>query len=440
MNVLVIGSGGREHALVWKLAQSPGVEKIFCAPGNAGIADQAQCVPIKPTDLETLAAFAANEKVGLTVVGPEAPLCAGIADLFQSRGLRIFGPNKAAARIEGSKVFCKRLLLKYKIPTAAAEIFSDAAEARAFVSRNRGRPMVVKADGLAAGKGVVVATSTEEAQQAVAAIMEKKVFGEAGREVVIEECLEGEEASVMALTDGKTVKVLAASQDHKRVFDGDQGPNTGGMGAYSPASVVNESNRSVIDGIFSRVLSGLHSEGIEYRGVLYAGLMLTANGPKVLEFNARLGDPETQVVVPRMDFDLLEAMQAAVDGRLADFEMAWRRQTAVCVVLASGGYPGEFEKGKEIRGLREAAQLDNVVLFHAGTRRDSGQSAVVTELLGKSTSTGCSFERISAIGRCAGGRWWSAAAPSDESDADYQRLRLRVRAGTHSTFLTLQPF
>lgn len=377
MKVLVIGNGGREHALVWKLAQSPRVSKIFCSPGNAGIFEQAQCVDIKPTDLGKLAAFAETERIDLTVVGPEAPLCAGIVDLFQSRGLRIFGPNKAAARMEGSKVFCKEILMKHKIPTAEAGIFSDANAARNYI-RKKGAPIVVKADGLAAGKGVVVAKTVEEAEQAVADIMEKKIFGDAGQRVVVEECLEGEEASVMALVDGQSFKILEPSQDHKRVFDGDRGPNTGGMGAYSPTSVVGADSRDAVREIFSRTLEGLRAEGIEFKGVLYAGLMMTADGAKVLEFNARFGDPETQVVVPRMDFDLFEAMNAVVDGRLASFETKWKREAAACVVLASGGYPGEFAKGKIITGLQDAAQLPNVIVFHAGTKRVDG-GAVATD-------------------------------------------------------------
>ncbi len=377
MKVLVIGGGGREHALVWKLAQSPRVSKIFGAPGNAGIAELAECVEIKATDLRKLAAFAQKEQMGLTVVGPEAPLCAGIVDLFESRGLKIFGPNKAAARLEGSKVFCKEILLKSKVPTAEAGIFSDASAARDYL-RKKGAPIVVKADGLAAGKGVIVAKTVEAAQQAVAEIMEKKVFGDAGRTVVIEECLEGEEASLMALCDGKSVRVLEPSQDHKRVFDGDKGPNTGGMGAYSPTSTVDAEGMKQAQEIFARTLAGLRAEGVEFKGVLYAGLMMTAAGAKVLEFNARFGDPETQVVVPRMDFDLFDAMNAVADGRLADFEMKWKREAAVCVVLASGGYPGEFARGKGIAGLQDAMRLPNVVVFHAGTKSGDDR-AVVTD-------------------------------------------------------------
>jgi phosphoribosylamine--glycine ligase len=298
-------------------------------------------------------------------------------DLFETRGLKIFGPNKAAARLEGSKVFCKQMLLKFGVPTAEAGIFSDANAARDFI-RKRGAPIVVKADGLAAGKGVVVAKTVEEAERAVVEIMEKKVFGDAGRRVVIEECLEGEEASVMALVDGKSFKILEPSQDHKRALDGDRGPNTGGMGAYSPTSAVDEAAMDEAREIFARTLAGLRSEGLSYKGVLYAGLMMTANGAKVLEFNARFGDPETQVVVPRMNFDLFDAMNAVADGRLEALELKWKREAAACVVLASGGYPGEFAKGKQITGLREAAQLSNVIVFHAGTKRGA-HDAVVTD-------------------------------------------------------------
>ncbi len=368
MRILVIGGGGREHALVWKLAQSKRVTKLFCAPGNPGIAELAECVPIAVTDIDRLAAFASENKIDLTIVGPEVPLCAGIADVFRAGGLRIFGPTRRAAQLEGSKVFCKRLLLKSGVPTARAEIFENAPAARAYVHKC-GAPIVVKADGLAAGKGVSVAASVAEAEQAIVDIMERRVFGDAGAQVVIEECLRGEEASVMALVDGKSFRVLAPAQDHKRVFDGDRGPNTGGMGAYSPTPAVTESLSGDIDEIFSRTLHGLQAEGIEYRGVLYAGLMLTKDGLKVLEFNCRFGDPETQAVVPRMDFDLAHAAQATADGQLDKVELKWKPEPAVCVVMASGGYPGQFERGRPIEGLKEAAELANVTVFHAGTKR-----------------------------------------------------------------------
>ena len=367
MKILVIGGGGREHALVWKLAQSRQVTKLFCAPGNPGIAELAECVPLAVTDVAKLAAFAAEHQIDLTVVGPEAALCAGIADAFQSKQLRVFGPTQAAAQLEGSKVFSKQFLLKHNVPTAAAGIFDNPAAARAYV-RQHGTPIVVKADGLAAGKGVIVAQSVAEADQAIADIMEKRAFGDAGRQVVIEECLTGEEVSVMALVSGRTVKILAPAQDHKRVGDGDTGPNTGGMGAYSPVGLAVDATE-----IFARTLAGLAADGIDYRGVLYAGLMLTPAGPQVLEFNCRFGDPETQAVVPRMDFDLVEACIATADGTLDKFEFKWKPGAAVCVVLTAGGYPGDFKRGDTIAGLPAAAKLANVTVFHAGTQFQDGQ-------------------------------------------------------------------
>ena len=367
MKILVIGGGGREHALVWKLAQSRHATKIFCAPGNPGISELAECVPLAVTDITKLAAFAAEQKIDLTVVGPEVALCAGIADAFQAKQLRIFGPTKAAAQLEGSKVFSKQFLLKHNVPTAAAGIFDKPADARAYV-RNHGVPIVVKADGLAAGKGVIVAQSVAEAEQAITDIMEKRAFGEAGRQVVIEECLTGEEVSVMALVSDDTVKILAPAQDHKRVGDGDTGLNTGGMGAYSPVGLTVDAAE-----IFIRTLAGLKADGINYRGVLYAGLMLTPTGVKVLEFNCRFGDPETQAVVPRMDFDLVEACIATADGTLDRFELKWKLGAAVCVVLTAGGYPGDYESGRVIAGLPAAGKLANVTVFHAGTKFQDGQ-------------------------------------------------------------------
>ena len=366
MKILVIGGGGREHALVWKLAQSRQVTKLFCAPGNPGIAELAECVPLAVTDIAKLAEFAAAQKIDLTVVGPEAALCAGIADAFQARQLRVFGPTQTAAQLEGSKVFSKQFLLKHNVPTAAAGIFDNPAEARAYV-RKHGSPIVVKADGLAAGKGVIVAQSVAEADQAIADIMEKRAFGDAGRQVVIEECLTGEEVSVMALVSGATVKILAPAQDHKRVGDNDTGPNTGGRGAYSPVGLPVDATE-----IFARTLAGLKADGIDYRGVLYAGLMLTPAGAKVLEFNCRFGDPETQAVVPRMDFDLVEACIATADGTLDKFELKWKPGAAVCVVLTAGGYPGDFKRGDAIAGLPAAAKLANVTVFHAGTQLHDG--------------------------------------------------------------------
>ena len=370
MKLLVIGSGGREHALVGKLAQSRRVTKLFCAPGNAGIADIAECVPIAVTEIDKLAAFAAEKKIDLTIVGPEAPLCAGIVDVFQSRGLRIFGPNKRAAQLEGSKVFTKNILLKYNVPTAGAAIFDNADAARTHL-RKVGAPIVVKADGLAAGKGVIVAASVEEAGRAITEIMEQKIFGAAGAQVIIEECLQGEELSVMALVDGQTFATLASAQDHKRALDGDRGPNTGGMGAYSPTPVLDKNLHGQVTDIFQRTLAGLQAEGIEYRGVLYAGLMLTERGPQVLEFNCRFGDPETQVVLPRLASDLVDAVEATIDGRLDRRKLAWTDDAAVCVVMAAGGYPGPYERGRPIEGLKQAANSDKVCVFHAGTRRNA---------------------------------------------------------------------
>ena len=377
MKILVIGSGGREHALVWKLAQSSRVTKLFCAPGNAGIADLAECVSIAATDKASLAAFAAGEKIDLTIVGPEAPLCAGIVDIFQTCGLRIFGPNQRAAQLEGSKVFTKQLLLKYNVPTAPAAIFDDANAARAHL-RKVGAPIVVKADGLAAGKGVIVASSVEEADRAVAEIMEELVFGAAGAQIIIEECLRGEELSVMALVDGKSFRMLASAQDHKRALDGDRGPNTGGMGAYSPTPVLDKKLDAQVADIFQRTLAGFQAEGIEYHGVLYAGLMITERGPQVLEFNCRFGDPETQVVLPRLETDLIDAVEATIDGSLDRAKLAWKSEAAVCVVMAAGGYPGEYRRGQPIAGLKEAANSDNVCVFHAGTRRHEN-GGVVTD-------------------------------------------------------------
>jgi phosphoribosylamine--glycine ligase len=371
MKLLVVGGGGREHTLVWKLKQSPFVEKIYCAPGNAGIAQEAECVPYQPDDLKGLVDFAKREGIDLTVVGPEAPLVAGIRDAFEAAGLKLFGPHANAAIIEGSKVFAKQLMAKYGIPTADFRVFRNPQEAISYV-RELDHPCVVKADGLAAGKGVIVCSSRQEAEEAVHLIMEKKVFGKAGDAVVIEECLEGEEVSVLAFTDGETVIPMVASQDHKRVFDGDQGPNTGGMGAYSPAPVYTpEIHEEVCQKILFPVITALASEGRKYQGVIYAGLMITEKGPYVLEFNCRFGDPEAQVVIPRLRSDLVPVMEAVLEGRLHEVSLEWDQRAAVCVVLASGGYPGAYEKGKVIFGLEEVPP--DVLVFHAGTARANGR-------------------------------------------------------------------
>jgi phosphoribosylamine--glycine ligase len=393
MRILVIGGGGREHALVWKLAQSQRHPKLFCAPGNAGIAELAECTPIAITEIDKLAAFASEKKIDLTIVGPEVPLCAGVVDTFQSRGLRVFGPTKRAAQLEGSKVFTKKLLLKYGVPTAGAEIFSSAPAARAYVKQRRA-PVVVKADGLAAGKGVIVAQSTAEAENAIGEIMEQKMFGAAGAQVIVEECLRGEELSVMALVDGQSFRVLASAQDHKRVGDGDRGPNTGGMGAYSPTPLLDDKLTGQIADIFQQTLAGLQAERIDYHGVLYAGLMLTERGPQVLEFNCRFGDPETQVVLPRLEGDFVDAIEATIDGTLDRLSLMWKSDAAVCVVVAAGGYPGHFECGQPIAGLKEVARLDKVCVFHAGTRQDM-TGKIVTDggrVLGV-TALGASIEQ-----------------------------------------------
>ncbi|MBL7070192.1 MAG: phosphoribosylamine--glycine ligase [Candidatus Omnitrophica bacterium] len=368
MRILVIGSGGREHALVWKLAQSKLTDKIFCSPGNGGIAGGAECIDIQADDIGQLLDFAVAEKIDLTVVGPEVPLALGIVDEFSSHKLRIFGPSRPASQLEASKVFSKELMAKYNVPTAHFEVFDDALQAEKYIERI-GAPCVVKADGLAAGKGVVVAKTVEEAKQAVSSMIEDKIFGDAGSRVIVEECLEGQEASILVITDSKEVIALASSQDHKRIFDNDQGPNTGVMGAYSPAPLVTNSLfKDILERIVYRAIDGLAREGIEYRGVLYAGIMITKDGPKAMEFNVRFGDPETQVVLPRMTSDLLEVILAASEGKLSRIKrVGWAKEPCVCVVCSSKGYPGKYESGKEISGLKEAARMKDVAVFHSGT-------------------------------------------------------------------------
>jgi len=372
MKVLVVGSGGREHAIVWKLSQSPYVEKIYCAPGNAGISKLAECLEIKATEIEKLAEFAEKEGINLTIVGPEAPLVAGIVDEFEKRGLRIFGPSKAAARLEGSKVFAKEMMKRWGVPTADFRVFNNPDEAVAYI-KEKGAPIVVKADGLAAGKGVTVAKTVEEAVEAVNRIMVEKVFGEAGNKVVIEECLEGEEASYLVVTDGENFIPLATAQDHKAVFDGDRGPNTGGMGAYSPAPVLSEElEREVQEKVIKPILKGMKEEGNPFKGILYAGLMITNEGVKVLEFNVRFGDPEAQVILRRLKTDLVDLATSVINGKLVS-KLEWIPETSICVVLASKGYPGSYEKGKEINGIEEAEKVESVVVFHAGTAFKEGK-------------------------------------------------------------------
>lgn len=365
MKILVVGGGGREHAIVWKLAQSPMAEEIFAAPGNAGIADLAECVNIAADDVDTLLEFAEAENIDLTVVGPEAPLAKGIVDKFAAAGRKIFGPTQAAALIEGSKELAKQIMEKYDIPTAKYASFSEAEAARAYI-REMGAPIVVKADGLAAGKGVVVAMTEGEAIAAAEDMLSGNAFGSAGAKVVIEEYLEGEEVSVLAFTDGYRVLPMVSAQDHKRAFDNDEGPNTGGMGAYSPAPIYTDKMAAeVLEKVLQPAVDGMRAEGRLYKGVLYAGLMVTEGGIKVLEFNARFGDPETQAVLYRLESDLVEIMLAVIDEKLDGVELSWSAEPAVCVVIASGGYPGKYRRGQSISGLDE--KVEGAYVFHAGT-------------------------------------------------------------------------
>lgn len=376
MKVLVIGSGGREHTLCWKITQSKLVEHVFCAPGNAGTAEVAQNVNIKVDDVESLLRFAKEKKIDLTCVGPETPLVLGIVDLFRENGLKIFGPSKKAAMLEGSKIYAKEIMKKYEIPTADFAVFSDAKEAIRYV-KEKGVPIVVKADGLAAGKGVTICNTIEEAEEAINESLVKKIFGDAGQRVVIEEALSGEEASILVISDGKNRVALDSSQDHKRVFDQDKGPNTGGMGAYSPAPVVTQ---DVFDRVIAEVIdpliAAMEKEGNPYKGVLYAGIMVTDSGPKVLEFNVRFGDPETQALLPRMKSDLVQLMQASIAGELGGKEVLWDPRPCVSVVLTAGGYPGNYEKRKIITGLGYFKGKEDTLVFHAGTIQDN--TAVLT--------------------------------------------------------------
>ncbi len=373
MKVLVVGGGGREHALVWKIAQSPLVSKVYSAPGNAGIAEEAETVDIAAGDIVSLLGFAKDSGIDLTVVGPEVPLVAGIVDKFQEEGLKIFGPKQHAANLEGSKAYSKMLMKSAGIPTARFKILSDLSAAKDYAEAT-GAPIVIKASGLAAGKGVYVCKSVEEAHKAIDAVMKERIFGTAGDSIIIEECLKGEEASILAFVDGHAIFTLESSQDHKRAFDGDQGPNTGGMGAYSPAPVISDRiMRQVERDILIPVTYASNRNGCPYRGILYAGLMITQEGPSVLEFNVRFGDPETQPILMRMKSDIVEPILAVIDGSLADVAIKWDDRPAVCVVMASGGYPGKYEKGKEITGIKEAEALGDVKVFHAGTALAGGR-------------------------------------------------------------------
>ena len=367
MNILVIGSGGREHTIAWKLNQSPLVSKIYCAPGNAGISKIAECIDIKVEELEKLAEFAEKNHVDLTVVGPEIPLCAGITDIFNKKGLKVFGPSGKAAQLEGSKAFSKDFMKRHGIPTAAYGTFDNKQDAEEFIRKNiTENGIVVKADGLAAGKGVIIAETGQQALDALSLCFDG-TFGKAGDTVLIEEMLIGEEASILAFTDGNVIIPLASSQDHKRAFDGDEGPNTGGMGAYSPAPVVtDEVFKQITENVLDRFLEGLKKDNLDYKGIIYAGIMLTEAGPQVLEFNVRFGDPETQAVLLRLKSDLADIMNKTAEGNLKDVSLEWTDRPAVCVVMASGGYPASYSKGFEITGIKDAEKTGAVV-FHAGT-------------------------------------------------------------------------
>ena len=414
VKIFIIGGGGREHALAWKIRLDDPGAVIFCAPGNAGTAAIASNVPIQAEDVEGLMAWAEKEKPDLTVVGPEAPLCLGLADRMQAEGLRVFGPARNAARMEGSKAFAKEILQAAQVPTAAAEAFSDEDSAMDFV-RSHPPPLVIKADGLAAGKGVVICKTLPEAENAIRRMMTEKIFGSAGRQVLVEEFLEGEEVSALAFVDGKSAVLLPTARDHKRAFDGDLGPNTGGMGAYSP---VPDETRAflarVLKDVFEPTIRELSSRGICYRGVLYAGLMLTKSGPKVLEFNCRFGDPETQAILPRLQGRLITAMEACIDGQLRPEHGACRAESCACVVMAAGGYPGSYKKGDVISGLEAAAKLAGVMIFHAGTKLDNNRPV----------TAGGRVLGVTALGeglKTAVARAYEAAALINFNGAHYRR-------------------
>ncbi|PYX53100.1 MAG: phosphoribosylamine--glycine ligase [Acidobacteria bacterium] len=372
MRILVLGSGGREHALVWKLRQSPRATKVYCAPGNGGIADDAECLAADLKSLDSLVAVASQLRPDLTVVGPELPLTLGVVDEFTRRGWPVFGPTKTAAQLESSKSFAKEFLQRHHIPTAHYAICDSVDEVRAALPHFH-PPVVVKADGLAAGKGVVIAQSKEEAVGVAADMLSGKMVGEAGSRVVLEECLKGDELSFLVLSDGERVAPLVAAQDHKRVDDGDTGPNTGGMGAYSTAAIIDDKMRDwLVNHIARPVVEGMKAEGAEYKGLLYCGLMMTVRGPMVLEFNCRFGDPETQPILMRLESDLVEALEASIEGRVSDGDFKWSSDASVCVVMSSGGYPGTFDAGKKISGVGEAAKINGVRVFHAGTTKRDG--------------------------------------------------------------------
>ena len=370
MKVLIVGSGGREHAIAWSVAKSPKVDKMYCAPGNAGIAEFAECVNIKAMEFDKLVAFAKENAIDLTIIGMDDPLVGGVVDAFESEGLRVFGPRKNAAIIEGSKAFSKDLMKKYKIPTAAYENFTDPDEAIKYLETAK-MPIVLKADGLALGKGVLICNTLEEAKEGVKTLMLDKQFGDAGNEIVIEEFMTGREVSVLAFCDGKTIKCMTSAQDHKRAKDGDQGLNTGGMGTFSPSPFYNDEVEAFCEKyVYQSTIDAMASEGRPFTGILFTGLMITEDGPKVLEYNARFGDPEAQVVLPRMKNDIIDVMEACIDGKLSDVELEFEDNAAVCVVLASDGYPEKYDKGFEIKGLDTFKDKDGYYVFHAGTKFD----------------------------------------------------------------------
>jgi phosphoribosylamine---glycine ligase len=372
MKVLVIGSGGREHALVWKLRQSPRVSQVYCAPGNGGIAEESECLPVDVKSIASLVTVASQVRPDLTIVGPELPLALGVVDEFTRRGWRTFGPSKAAAHLESSKSFAKEFLQRHRIPTAHFAICDSIDEVQEALPHFH-TPVVVKADGLAAGKGVVICKTKEEAASAAAEMFSGKSLGEAGRRVVLEECLTGDELSFLVLSDGERVAPLVAAQDHKRIGNADTGPNTGGMGAFSTPNIVDEQmTQWLLQHVARPVVAGMKAEGAEYRGILYCGLMMTARGPMVLEFNCRFGDPETQPILMRLESDLVEALEASIEGRVSEGDFRWSQDASVCVVISSGGYPGTFEVGKKIVGLEDAGRIEGVKVFHAGTTRHDG--------------------------------------------------------------------
>ncbi len=373
MKILVVGGGGREHTIVWKIAQSPLAEKIYCAPGNGGISELAECVNISATDIDSMVKFAKEKEIDLVMVAPDDPLVLGMVDAMEAAGIRAFGPRANAAIIEGSKVFSKELMKKYGIPTAAYEVFTDSASAIEYVKKGT-YPAVIKAEGLALGKGVIIAQNEKEAVEGIKEIMDDKKFGDSGSRVVIEEYLTGPEVSVLAFTDGKTVCPMVSAQDHKRAYDNDQGLNTGGMGTFSPSRLYDAAKaEECMNNIFLPTIKAMAAEGRPFKGVLYFGLMMTADGVKVIEYNCRFGDPETQVVLPRLKTDLVEIMNAVIDERLDEIDIEWADNAAVCVVMASGGYPVSYEKGFEITGIEDANAMDNVIVFHAGTKLENGK-------------------------------------------------------------------